>query len=56
MKIQINADIFGSCNGFDFEIPKDSICEVEQIKGDVVYFTWEDDTATVYKRYATIIK
>lgn len=55
MKIKTLATITGSNRGFHFEVPEGAFCEIVEQVGDVVYFVWEDDIATVYERYVEFI-
>lgn len=53
--VKMLGTIAGQYCGFSFEIPKGTVCELIKIVGDVVYVSWEDEIATIFKRYVEFL-
>lgn len=56
MKVKMMGEIAGNYRGNYFEVPKDTVCEVIEVKGNVVHFLWEDEEATVYKHHVEFVE
>lgn len=55
MIAKMKGTIVGRHDGVDFKVPAGAECEVIRITGDVVYFSWEDDVATAYRRSVELL-
>ncbi|GAA4880390.1 hypothetical protein GCM10023310_70750 [Paenibacillus vulneris] len=60
MKIKLDVTIKSNNQGFYYTVPEGTICEVEEVKGDRIYFKWnngvEEGIANIHKSFVQFIE